>query len=337
MTLILSKAEVRRYLSMKEIIERMESAFVAFQKGEVLMPQRTRIAMPDSSGYGAFMPCCMPGAGGFGIKVNTNFRLNPSRSGLPPILGLILLLDMGCGKPLAIMDSTLITAFRTGAVSGLAMKYLARKDAAVVSILGSGALSLPHIQAAIEVRKIMRVLVYSPGLAAKLDAFLQVARQVTSASIEVANSAEQAVRPADIVVTCTNSTSPVLDGRWLKEGACLLATGNANPKTRELDSNSVLRSKVVCDSWKACILEAGDLLLPIQEGLIGADHVKLDLAEVIQEPGRGRAREDEIILFKSVGLAFQDIVTASHVYRRASEEGCGLQLDFYAEQGRRGN
>ncbi len=330
MSLILAREDVETYLSMGELISQMEPAFLAFHSGAVEMPQRVRIMLPHVPGYGSFMPCCIPGVNGFGIKVNTNFRDNPSRFGLPSILGLVILLDIESGKPLAIMDSTLITASRTAAVSGLAIRYLARESAEILGVLGSGVLSIPHIQAAAIARNIRKVKVYSPTLASRREAFLASTRKLVHVPVEVVDSPEDAVRPADILIVCTNSNSPVLDGRWIQDGACVVAVGNATPKARELDSLTVIRSRIACDSWKSCVLEAGDLLIPRQEGLITDSHIKLDLAEVLLDPSRGRSDDKQITLFKSVGLAFQDIVAACHVYQQAVVRGDARSFDFNA-------
>ena len=327
-TLILSKEEVRNYLSMGELIDQMETAFLAFHRGAVEMPQRLRIVVPEAQGYGAFMPCSIAELGGFGIKVNTNFKQNPRRFGLPAIIGLILLLDIESGVPLAIMDSTLVTAVRTAAVSGLAARYLARDDSETVGVLGSGVQSIPHIEAMAEVRNIKNVFVYSPSLASRSAEYLASVKEVLDARVEAASGAEEVVSRADILVVCTDSPSPVLDGSWIREGSCIIAIGNATPHTRELDTKTVTTSRIVCDSSKACMVEAGDLLIPLQEASIQKEEIQLDLGHVIQDPSLGRKSREEIILFKSVGLAFEDIMTVSHIYRKAVARGDALTFHF---------
>jgi alanine dehydrogenase len=326
MTLMLSKSEVGRYLVMEELIEEMEGGFSAFSGGNVEMPQRIRLATIDGRGYGAFMPCYMPDQG-LGIKINTNFREN-AEHGLPRILGLLILLDMATGMPLAIMDSTLITAFRTAAVSGVAMRQLARKDAKILGVLGAGVLSVPHMLAAIAVRPIRTIRVYSPGLSSRQDEFALAAQTAVGAMVEIVSSAEQAVTDSDIVVTCTSSTSPVLDGRWLQPGTCTIAVGNATPNSREVDTTTVMRSRVICDSWRACILEAGDLLIPIKEGSIAESHIKHDLGDVLKQD-HSWTKDSELILFKSVGLAFEDVIAARWVYSKAIASKSASRFEFF--------
>lgn len=326
MTLILSKSDVRRHLVMQELIDEIEAGFLAFSSGNVEMPQRIRLATIDGGGYGAFMPCYLPGQG-LGIKINTNFRENVGH-GLPRILGLLVLLDTRTGMPLAVMDSTSITAFRTAAVSGVAMRHLARENAEVLGILGSGVLSVPHMLAASAVRPIRTIRVYSPHLSARREEFALAAQAAVVATVDVVQSAEQAVADADILVTCTSSASPALDGGWLQSGTCIIAVGNATPHSRELDTITVMRSHVICDSWRACILEAGDFLIPIKEGSITDSHIKHDLGDVLKGD-QPRATDSALVLFKSVGLAFQDIIAARSVYSKAAASKTVTRFDFF--------
>ena len=324
MTLLLSKSEVGRYLVMEELINEMEAGFCVFSEGRVEMPQRIRLTTVDSGGYGAFMPCYMPGHG-LGIKINTNFRENANH-GLPRILGLLVLLDTATGMPLAIMDSTAITAFRTAAVSGVAMRNLAPDNSEILGILGAGVLSVPHMLAASAVRNIRTVRIYSPHLSARQEEFALAARAAVNASVEVVSSAKEAVANADIVVTCTSSTIPVLDGRWLRPGTCVIAVGNATPNSRELDTTTVMRSRVICDSWRACILEAGDLLIPIKEGSITDAQIKHDLGDVLKSQQKSSS---ELVLFKSVGLAFEDLIAARYVCSKAISSKTATRFEFF--------
>jgi alanine dehydrogenase len=177
MTLMLSKSEVGRHLVMEELINEMEAGFLSFADGKVDMPQRIRLTTKNGDGYGAFMPCYMPDKG-LCIKINTNFRDNADY-GLPRILGLMVLLDTDTGMPLAIMDSTAITAFRTAAVSGVAMRCLSRENSEVLGIIGAGVLSIPHMLAAGAVRRIRVIRIYSPSLSTRQEEFVRAARAST--------------------------------------------------------------------------------------------------------------------------------------------------------------
>lgn len=326
MTLVLSKPEVVSLLVMSELIARMETGFLAFARGEVEQPQRVRIASRDGVGYGAFMPCYLPGQG-MAVKINTNFRANPSQ-GLPRILGLIVLIDARNGTVLAVMDSTAITAVRTAAASGVAMRHLSREDSATLGVLGSGTLALPHMVAAASVRDIRRIIVYSPHLVDRRKAFLAAAGEALSVPVEIATSAHEAVIHADLLVVCTSSAEPVLDGAWIRPATCVVAVGNAIPTTRELDGTAVRRSRIICDSKEACLAEAGDLLIPLSGGGISADRIEHELGDVLlgREPAVRNA--SDIVLFKSVGLAFEDLVASRYVYLKAVAAGVGESIDF---------
>jgi ornithine cyclodeaminase/alanine dehydrogenase-like protein (mu-crystallin family) len=326
MTLMLSKPDVAGLLVMNEMIGEIQAGFLAFARGEVQQPPRLRLATSDGGGYGAFMPCYIPGQG-LAVKINTNFRGNPAL-GLPRILGLLVLLDTTTGAPLAIMDSTAITAFRTAAASGVAMRHLSRKDAITLGVLGSGTLALPHLLAATSVRDIHRVQVYSPHISDRREEFLAAARKAVKVPIDIARSAKEVVSSADILIICTGSSEPVLDGGWIRPGTCIVAVGNATPGSRELDSITVKRSRVICDSSAACLSEAGDLLIPLKEGGISKAHVACDLGDVLlgREPAVRNA--DDIVLFKSVGLAFEDLIAIRLVYLKAVAAGMGESFDF---------
>ncbi|HXN21700.1 MAG TPA: ornithine cyclodeaminase family protein [Candidatus Dormibacteraeota bacterium] len=323
---MLSKPDVAGLLVMNEMIAEMQAGFLAFAKGEIQQPQRLRIATSDGCGYGAFMPCYIPGEG-MAVKINTNFRGNPAL-GLPRILGLLVLLDTSTGAPLAIMDSTAITAFRTAAASGVAMRHLSREDASTLGVLGSGTLALPHILAATSVRDIRRIRVYSPHISSRRDEFLAAAREAVGVPVDIADSAKEVVSSSDILIICTSSSEPVLDGSWIRPATCIVAVGNATPDSRELDSMVVKRSRVICDSSRACLVEAGDLLIPLNEGCISTAHVAHDLGDILlgREPAVRNA--DDIVLFKSVGLAFEDLVASRFVYLKAVAAGIGESFDF---------
>ena len=325
MTLMLSKPDVVGLLVMKELISEMEAGFVALAKGEIVQPQRLRISTSDGSGYGAFMPCYIPGQG-MAVKINTNFPANPGL-GLPRIIGTLVLLDTTTGTPVAIMDSTGITAFRTAAASGVAMQYLSRKDSATLGVLGSGTLALPHIQAATAVRNISRIRIYSPNLAARREEFLATAWELVKKPVEIA-PAQEVVSTADVLIICTGSATPVLDGNWLRPGTCVVAVGNATQNSRELDTTTVMRSRVICDLSKSCLTEAGDLLIPIKEGSIASTHAEHDLGDVLLGREPAVKNSDDIVLFKSVGLAFQDLIAARYVYLKAVNVGVGESFDF---------
>jgi alanine dehydrogenase len=327
-TLLLSHSDVEKALSMEDAVGLVERGFVEFGKGGVDMPQRPVIFVPEHDGLAGFMPALVKEMGALAIKTVTAFKGNPKK-GLPTIFGTVALLDVETGITLSIMDGGYLTAVRTGAASGVATKYLAKKDARVAAIFGAGVQGGTQLEAICTVRDISEVRVFDTDrAAAERFAREMSGRGRIPTHIEVAGSAKEAVAGADVVSTATTSPTPIFDGDDLIPGAHVNGIGSHAPKVRELDTRTITRSKVVCDSVEACLVEAGDLLIPIAEGAFKESQVYGGLADVISGKLRGRENDEEITLFKSVGLAFQDAVTALHTYDRAKSEGLGQEFEF---------
>lgn len=328
MTLLLSGADVRKALSMEDAIELVERGFVEFGGGGVDMPQRPVITVPQNDGMAGFMPAFIQGMGALAIKTVTAFKKNPQK-GMPTILGTVTLLDPETGAPLSIMDGGYLTAVRTGAASGVATRYLARPGARVAAIFGAGVQGRTQLEAICTVRGIEEVRVFDkdPQAAAR---FVQemAGRGPVPMIVKAVASPQEALAGADVVATATTSPSPVFDGDDLDPGVHINGVGSHAPKTRELDTTTVVRSKIVCDSVAACLVEAGDLLIPIEEGALDKSDIRGGLAEVIGGQLPGRESDEEITLFKSVGLAFQDAGTALETYRKARAMGLGTEFQF---------
>jgi len=327
-TLLLSAADVQKALTMKDAIELVERGFVEFGAGGVEMPQRPVITVPQNDGMAAFMPAFIRGMGALAIKTVTAFKRNPQK-GMPTIFGTVALLDPETGVPLSIMDGGYLTAVRTGAASGVATKYLARTDARVAAIFGAGVQGRTQLEAICTVRDIEEVRVFDKdNQAAERFAREMSGRGPITATVKLAASPQEALSGADVVATATTSPSPVFDGDDLGPGVHINGVGSHAPKTRELDTRTVVRSKIVCDSVAACLVEAGDLLIPMEEGALEKSAIHGGLAEVIAGQLPGREGDEEITLFKSVGLAFQDAATALETYRKAREMGLGTEFQF---------
>jgi ornithine cyclodeaminase/alanine dehydrogenase len=253
------------------------------------------------------------------------FSDNGSRYGEPTIQGVVLLHDARTGKPLALMDAEQLTAMRTGAASGVATRLLAREDASVATVLGSGAQAGTQLLAVCTVRPIRKALVYS--LSSEQDqAFARRMSERLGIPVQRAEGMRQAVEAADVICTATNSSTPLFDGAWLRPGTHVNGIGSYTRTMRELDTTTVLRSRVYVDGRTAAQTEAGDIVIPIAEGAITYDHVVGEIGAVLLGRAPGRSAEDEITVFKSVGMAVQDAVTAPIVYRRALEQGLGQQI-----------
>jgi ornithine cyclodeaminase/alanine dehydrogenase-like protein (mu-crystallin family) len=327
--LIISQAEVPELLPMHECIDVMAEALAALSRGEVVMPLRSIVSLPDGSGLLASMPSMLPSAGVMGIKVITVFPGNEGTE-LESHQGAVLLFEAEQGRPLAIIDASEVTAIRTAAVSGLATRLLARPDAGDVAILGSGTQARTNLEAMLAVRDVRRVRVWS-RTRQHADSFAETESARHGVRVEVAGAAQEAVEGADLVCTTTSAKEPVLRGQWLSPGAHVNAVGFA-AGGRELDTEAVVRARLFADRRESILNEAGDFLIPKGEGAVGDDHVVGELGEVILGTIEGRTSPEEITVFESMGLAIEDLAAAEHVYRRAGEKGLGTRIELGGER-----
>jgi ornithine cyclodeaminase/alanine dehydrogenase-like protein (mu-crystallin family) len=319
MPLWLSEPDVRAALPMGELIDAMERALIAFSAERAVQPVRSVMEMGTRAFFG-LMPALDAGAGLVGAKLVTVLPENTAK-GLPSHQACIVLFDPGSGALLAVTDGRYITEARTAAVSAVSVRHMARKDAAVLAIIGSGVQAHSHLEALRLVRDFREIRVWSPN-AGRLRQFAADHR------VTPCDSAEQAVRGADVVVLATAATTPVIDDAWVAPGAHVIAVGACRPTHRESDPRLVARALVVVDSRAAAMQEAGDLLLAMQEGFIGAGHVHAELGEVASGEKQGRRDQAEVTFFKSLGLAIEDVVSAGLAYRRALESGSGVQVSL---------
>ncbi|WP_448594207.1 ornithine cyclodeaminase family protein [Thermoflexus hugenholtzii] len=321
MTLSFFTAEdIRRALPMREAIEAMRAAFIAFSEGRAHIPQRLSISIPEQEGITLVMPGYVP-PDALGLKVVSVFPRNPAR-GLPTLSALVVMLDPETGAPAALLDGAFLTAWRTGAASGLATDLLARPDAESLALIGAGAQARTQLLAVAAVRSLRRVRVYS-RTPARAQALIEEMRgqEGIPEDIALAPTPEAAVAEADIVCTATNSSVPVFDGRALRPGTHINAIGSFTLEMRELDEETFRRAaRVVVDSRAAALAEAGEVVWAIQRGILReADLV--ELGEIAAGRRPGREGPEEITLFKSVGLAVQDLVAAQRVWQRIRTQG----------------
>ncbi len=327
-TILLSRKDIEKILTMKECMDAVEKAFADLEAGGVIMPQRTPIAVPDYQGVALFMPAYIKRMSALGAKVVTVYKNNVSQHNLPAVLGTIILLDDATGFPVAIMDGGFITAMRTGAVSGVATKYMARDDAKVGMIFGTGVQAYTQVLAVCEARKLDKMIVFSLDTPEKKADFKKRVEAATGVTVEISDDAEAAVRKADIVTLATSAAEPIVKGEWFKAGTHINGVGSHAPKMREIDEGTVIKSKIVCDLVSACQAEAGDFMIPADEGKWSWDQVRGSLGQVINDTIKGRENDEEITLFKSVGLAIQDMSTARAVYEKALKQGDGMEFEF---------
>lgn len=328
MPLLLSRRDVASVLTMKDCLAAVELAFAEHARGHAVMPQRTVIRVEAHKGLCLGMPAYIGGdLDALGLKLVTVYPDNPSGHGLPTTLGTLLLCDPATGQAVCIMDAGYLTAVRTGAASGVATRYLARRDAVTCAVLGAGVQARQQLAAVQAVRPLARAWVVDVDAEAA-GRFAAETGEALGLQVEATTDAEAAVRGADIVVTATSSPTPVIQGDWLRPGTHVNNIGSHSPGARELDTATVARAKLVADLREACLAEAGDVLIPIREGAITEDHIHASLGEVVTGARPGRENDEEITVFKSCGLAIQDVATALCVYRAARERGIGQEVEL---------
>jgi ornithine cyclodeaminase len=312
---------------MAECIELMSGALASLARGEVFQPLRTIIRPPEARGLLGLMPAYRHGEqGAFGMKVICVFPGNPSL-GKDAHQGMVILFSQETGEPLALMNASAITAIRTAAVSAVATRLLARPEASELGIIGAGVQARTHLLALACVRSIRhaRVACRTRDHATKLVREMQ---DKVGFTIEAAESNEAAVRDADIVVTATSAQQPVLNRDWIADGAHINAIGTHSPQSREIDTATMAAARIFVDRRESALNEAGDYLLAAQEGAVTPESIVAEIGELIIEAKPGRTSLAEITLFKSLGLAIEDVVAAEYVYERAKAEQAGTWVDF---------
>ena len=325
--LVLSHDEVAALLPIKECITVMRDALIALAAGKVHQPLRTIIRPRDAAGVMGLMPSYISGDGAaFGLKAICVFPGNPPK-GKDSHQGAVLLFSADSGELLGIMNASAITAIRTAAVSGVATDLLAREDASDLAIIGSGVQARSHLAAMSEVRSIKRCRIASRRIEHARE-FVEEMKRDFSFPLEPVNSVEEALAGADLIVTATTAKEPIVQREWISSGAHLNAVGSSIASAREVDSATMAASSLFVDRRESTINEAGDYLVPAREGAIGPDHIRAEIGEVLNGELPGRTSPDEITLFKSLGLAIQDLAAANYLYRRASEEKVGSWVEF---------
>lgn len=328
-TVLLSKSDVAAQLDLAETIQVMETAFADFARKGAIMPQRPLISISKYEGICSVMLAYLHQEEALGFKSISAFKQNPERYRLPSLFGLVTLLDPKTGHPLVIMDGALLTSIRTAATSGVATKYLARQGARSLGVLGSGPQAMAQICAVCAVRPIETIRIYSPNLHRKKKRFLKRMAPLVDLPIELVNSPRQAVHECDIVVLATNAAEPAIDGDWIGPGTHVNSVGTHMSHLREIDTKTVIGSKIIVDALEACLVEAGDLLIPMAEGALSRQDIHGELGELVCAEINGRENDEETTLFKSVGLAFQDVAVAAHIYKRNVQNGLGSGFDFF--------
>lgn len=326
--LVLSRSEVERLLPMRQCIALMADALASLARGQVVLPLRPVVRVPETPNAFALMPAYSAALPALGAKLITVFPGNHGTE-LDSHQGIVALFDSARGNLTTIVDAASITAIRTAAVSGVATRLLAREDARHLAILGSGVQARTHVDAMLEVRPFETVRVWSRRTE-HAAAFVteQTKARRSRAQFIVAESAGDAVRDADVVCTVTASREPIMRGAWLRPGMHVNAVGASTPASRELDSDAVRAARIFVDRRESALNEAGDLLVPIREGAITPEAIVAEIGEVLIDAAPGRASTSEITLFKSLGLAVEDLAAATYLRARAEHDQVGTWIEI---------
>ena len=328
--LIVNQREVRRLRPMGECIDVMADALAALSRGEAILPLRPIMWIPEIGGALGMMPGYLAGIGALGLKVVTVFPGNHGTK-YDSHQGAVLLFEAKHGQLLAMMDATEITAIRTAAVSGVATRLLSRPESTSLAMLGTGVQARTHLDAMILSRGISTVRVWSRNSENAKRFAVREARK-HGIRVESVASAEDAVAGADIICTTTSAREPILKGEWVGPGTHINAVGSSAAVARELDSDAVKKSRLYVDRRESALNEAGDFLIARKEGAVSEHHIMGEIGELLLKRIDGRGTRDEITLFKSLGLAVEDLAAANHIYGKALELNVGTLVELGGER-----
>lgn len=324
---IIKAGEIRQHYSMKQAIEAMRRAFSGLASGEGFVPQRYVTSLPS----GELVMLCKPAFVEQEQKVTVKFltqREGVVIPGIPTIQGVVMVIDAQSGELLSIMDGEYLTALRTGAASGLATRFFAREDASTMALFGCGTQGSTQLEAVLCEREIRRVLVYDTNEAAARTFCQEMSEQFNIECLYTKRTSD--LDMADVICTATNATSPLFSRGEIKQGVHINAIGSFQPHMQELDPQVLKDARVYLDTAKACLEESGDLVKAISAGVIQKDHIAGEIGEYCLGRIPGRKSDNEITIFKSVGVAIQDFMVATDIYHASLEKSFGIDIDLFS-------
>lgn len=324
MALLLTESDVAQAIDMADGVRLVEEAFRQHALGKTILLPRVSVDLPGNGGAFRVMPACLPEAGAFGLKTLTGY---PGRRAPGETYFALLLFNGGDGALRAIMAARHLTGIRTGAATGVAAKYLAREDAATLGIFGAGAQAIHQISALLTVRRLRQIKVFDID-EARASQFAKEVAELFQIEAWKGGSPREVISGSDLVVTVTTAREPVFSGEWLEEGTHVTGVGANSPAKRELDGTTFRRSKVVVDFKDQVLQEAGDLQEALRTGALTLDRVHAELGDIITGRKEARSSPRDITLFKSVGVAVEDIAAAALVYQRAVDKGIGRTVSL---------
>ena len=325
--LILDSTQIRELLPMRDCIELMADALTALARDEIFQPLRTIIRPPQARGLLGLMSAYRTGEqGAFGLKAITVFPENPAQ-GKDAHQGAVMLFSRETGELLALMNASEITAIRTAAVSAVATRLLAREDAETLAIIGAGVQARTHLTALALVRSIKDARVAARNFEHAVE-LVQEMQPRFPFPIKAVRTNEEAVRDADLIVTATSSLEPVISKDWIAAGAHINAIGTHSPNSREIDSGTMGAARIFVDRRESALNESGDYLLSAREGVVTPDSIIAEIGELLIGSKSGRTSSTEITLFKSLGLAIEDVACADYLYKKASSGNAGTWINL---------
>nr|WP_300004118.1 ornithine cyclodeaminase family protein [Tissierella sp.] len=329
--IILKESDIKEIFSMKDAIKASKDALELYSKGESDIPLRVNIDVPEENGQSLYMPGYVSGARALGVKIVSTYPDN-SKIGLETISSMMVMKDSATGEINAIMDGNYLTKLRTGAVSGAATDLLARKDAKIFALIGTGGQARTQLEAILNVRAIQEVRVSGRDKEKGqkfADAMMEEFGQAFNVSIKFVENSDEAIDGADIITTATTSPRPVFDGRLVKKGAHINGVGSFTPTMQEIDPYTLNHAeKIYLDTRDGVLNECGDFIIPIESGEFSKDKITGELGEAIAGKIKSRENDEEITLFNTVGSAVLDLVTAKRIYDKAVKEEKGSRIDL---------
>lgn len=337
--LLLGRREIEALLEPQACLEAVEQAMIALHRGQAVQPPRTVVSLHEATDSALFMPAVLdrakvPGRPSsptrsaiLGTKVVTIYPRNHDH-GIASHHGAMLVFEADHGRPVALLEGSSITAIRTAAVSALATRLLARRESRILALLGTGVQARSHLTALLAVSDFTEVRIWSPRQASRRSFLQAIGSAHGTVDIRATSSAAEAVHLADVITTVTSSPEPVLEAGWIAPGTHINAVGASTTSTRELDSRTVASATLFVDHRAAAVAEAGELMIPVAEGMLTESHIRAELGAVAAGESPGRTSREEVTLFKSVGLAVQDLAAAAVVIEAAERFGAGQVVDW---------
>jgi ornithine cyclodeaminase/alanine dehydrogenase len=323
---IIKAGEIKQYYSMPKAIDAMGRAFASLSSGESFVPLRFVSRLPTNEMLMLFKPAFVEQEQRVSVKILTQ-RESGNIPGIPTIQGIVLVIDSVSGEILSIIDGEYLTALRTGAASGIATRCFARKDAQIMALFGCGTQGRTQLEAVLCERNIKKVFVFDKFKEAA-DLFIQEMQEKFQLELIFAEDTS-VLNEADIICTATNSTAPLFKREDVKNGVHINAIGSFQPQMQELAPQLIRDAKVYVDSAEPCMKESGDLIKPINEGIIDEQHIVGEIGDFLLNKINGRETEEEITIFKSVGVAIQDFAVATDIYNYSLQAGFGLDINLF--------